>query len=151
MNFTREPIIETVITPKEGYKLLIRNSKGERQEDYLVDAIEVVSFGRSFFFRSQERAKAFLLPTTDYEVIEFKETKMLSINFEKPLVGIMYLADPELKNIKHGDVVGFSPSSEYEFIIEDHRLYRVPTNSITIKYGRQRNEEEYNPSWAAGS
>ena len=80
-----------------------------------------------------------------------KETKMFSINFEKPLVGIMYLADPELENIKHGDIVGFSPSSEYEFIIENHRLYRVPTNSITIKYGRQTNEEEYNPSWAAGS
>ena len=37
MHFTREPIIETVITPKEGSKLLIRNSKGGGKEDYFVD------------------------------------------------------------------------------------------------------------------
>ena len=29
-------------------------------------------------------------------------------------------------------------------------MYRVPTNQITIKYEYQGNEEEYNPSWAAG-
>ena len=28
VNFTREPIIETVITPREGCKLVVRNSKG---------------------------------------------------------------------------------------------------------------------------
>lgn len=80
-----------------------------------------------------------------------KETKMFSIDFEKPLMGVMYLADPELAGIEKDDIVGFRPSSEYEFIIEGHRLYRVPTNSITIKYERQGNEEEYNPSWATGS
>lgn len=49
MNFTREPIIETIITPKDGYKLVVRNSKGDSQEEYHVDAVEVVSFGHSFF------------------------------------------------------------------------------------------------------
>ncbi len=76
MNFTREPIIETVITPREGCKLLVRNSKGGGQEEYYVDSIEVVSFGRSFFFRSQERPKSFLVPVSDYEVLEQKETRM---------------------------------------------------------------------------
>ncbi len=76
MNFTREPIIETVITPREGMKLLVRNSKGGAQEDYFVDAVEVVSFGHSFFFRSLERPKSFLVPVGDYEVIELKEMKM---------------------------------------------------------------------------
>lgn len=78
MNYTREPIIETVVTPKEGCKLVLRNSKkGNEHEDYLVDAVEVVSFGNSLFFRSQERPKPFLLPVTDYEVVELKETKMV--------------------------------------------------------------------------
>ena len=77
MNFTREPIIETVITPKDGYKLTIRNSKGGSQEEYSVDAIEIVSFGQSMFFRSQERPKTFLLPVTDYEVVEVKETRVV--------------------------------------------------------------------------
>lgn len=85
MNFTREPIIETVITPKDGYKLTIRNSKGGSQEEYSVDAIEVVSFGQSMFFRSQERPKPFLLPVSDYEVMETKETRVVLKN--APLEG----------------------------------------------------------------
>lgn len=80
MNFTREPIIETIITPKEGYKLAIRNTKGGDQEELFVDAVEVVSFGNSFFFRSLERPRPFLVPVTDFEVIEVKETRMVLKN-----------------------------------------------------------------------
>jgi hypothetical protein len=76
VNFTREPIVETIISPKEGYKLIVRNSKGGGQEEYAVDALEVVSFGHSFFFRSTERPKSFLVPVGDYEVIEAKETRV---------------------------------------------------------------------------
>jgi hypothetical protein len=80
VNFTREPIIETVITPREGCKLVVRSSKGVAQEDYFVDAVEVVSFGHSFFFRSQERPKSFLVPVSDYEILELKETRMVLKN-----------------------------------------------------------------------
>jgi hypothetical protein len=80
VNFTREPIIETVITPREGCTLVVRNSKGNGQEDYFVDAVEVVSFGHSFFFRSQERPKSFLVPVSDYEILELKETRMVLKN-----------------------------------------------------------------------
>jgi hypothetical protein len=76
VNFTREPIIETIISPKEGFKLLVRNSKGENFEEYYVDSVEVVSFGRAFFFRSTERPKAFLVPVSDYEVVEVKEARV---------------------------------------------------------------------------
>ena len=80
MNFTREPIIETVITPRDGCKLVVRSSKGGTQEDYFVDAVEVVSFGHSFFFRSLERPKSFLVPVSDYEILELKETRMVLKN-----------------------------------------------------------------------
>jgi hypothetical protein len=80
VNFTREPIIETVITPREGCKLVVRSSKGINQEDYFVDAVEVVSFGHSFFFRSLERPKSFLVPVSDYELLELKETRMVLKN-----------------------------------------------------------------------
>ena len=80
MNFTREPIIETVITPKEGCKLVVRNSKGGGQEEFFVDAVEVVSFGNSLFFRSTERPKTFLVPVSDYEILELKETRMVLKN-----------------------------------------------------------------------
>lgn len=80
MHFTREPIIETVITPREGCKLVVRSSKGNGQEDYYVDAVEVVSFGHSFFFRSLEKPKSFLVPVSDYEILELRETRMVLKN-----------------------------------------------------------------------
>lgn len=87
MNFTREPIIETIITPKDGHKLVIRSSKVSSQEEYLVDAVEVVSFGSSLFFRSLERPKSFLVPVSDFEVIETKETRVVlkTTNFERSI------------------------------------------------------------------
>lgn len=80
MDFTREPIIETIITPKEGCKLVIRSSKSTGQEEYFVDAVEVVAFGNAFFFRSLERPKAFLVPISDYEVLEVREARMVLKN-----------------------------------------------------------------------
>lgn len=80
MDFTREPIIETIVTPKEGCKLVVRSSRGTGQEEYFVDAVEVVSFGHSFFFRSVERPKPFLLPATDYEIVEVREARMVLKN-----------------------------------------------------------------------
>lgn len=76
MNFTREPIIETIITSREGYRLLVRNTKGGAAEEYSVEALEVVSFGTSIFYRSLERPKSFLLPVGDYEVVEVKEARV---------------------------------------------------------------------------
>lgn len=78
MNYTRDPIIETVITPREGCKLIVRSSRTtEMEEEYSVDALEIVSFGSALFFRSQERPRPFLLPATDYEVVEGKEARMV--------------------------------------------------------------------------
>ena len=76
MDFTRQPIIETVITPKEGCNLVVRSSKGNGQEEYFVEALEVVVFGNAIFYRSMERPKSFLLPASDYEVLEVRETRM---------------------------------------------------------------------------
>jgi hypothetical protein len=69
----------------------------------------------------------------------------ISLYNEEPLKGIVkYSHNNEYK----GDLVGFAPSSEYEFNIEGERLYRVPLNRITIKYEYQGDEKEYNPSWS---
>lgn len=87
MHFTREPIVETVITPREGCRIILRNSKGNSQEEYAVEAVEVVSFGSALFFRCLEKPKAFLLPVSDYEVLETKETRVIlkSISLEKSI------------------------------------------------------------------
>jgi len=80
VNFTREPIIETIVSPKDGYKLCIKNSKIAGAEELFVDAVEVVSFGHAFFFRNMERPKPFLVPVSDYELFEVKETRVVLKN-----------------------------------------------------------------------
>jgi hypothetical protein len=80
-----------------------------------------------------------------------KETKMFSNDIEKPLTGILKYKDPKLQNVEENDLIGFTPNSEYEFVVNNMKLYRVPTNSITIKYEYEGNEEAYNPSWAQSS
>lgn len=76
MDFTRQPIIETVITPKDGYRLAVRSSKNLGQEEFVVEALEVVSFGVHCFFRNLDRSKAFLVPVSDYEVLEIREGRL---------------------------------------------------------------------------
>ncbi len=71
----------------------------------------------------------------------------LNLDIEKPLVGIIKYSDGTFDK---NELVGFDPSSEYEFIVNGERLYRLLNKFITIKYEYQGNEEEYNPSWAQG-
>lgn len=74
-----------------------------------------------------------------------------SLERERPLVGVLkYFNNKDKANINVGDLVGFCPGFEYEFIIDNQKLYRVPVNKITIKYEYKGNEKEYNPSWAQG-
>ena len=72
----------------------------------------------------------------------------LNVNIERPLIGIVKYSDG---TIGINELIGFRPSSEYEFVIDGERLYRVLSNFITIKYEYQGDEEEYNPSWAQSS
>jgi hypothetical protein len=67
---------------------------------------------------------------------------------EKPLQGIVQYSDG---SVNVGDLVGFTPNSEYEFVIDGQKLYRVLSKFITIKYEYQGNEKTYNPSWAQSS
>ena len=74
-----------------------------------------------------------------------KAIDQFNIESEKPLQGIVKYSDG---TVKVNDLIGFRPSSEYEFVVDGERLYRVLSNFITIKYEYQGDEEEYNPSWA---
>ena len=77
-----------------------------------------------------------------------KSFDKFNINQEQPLMGIIEYAD---KGFSKGNLVGFTPNSEYEFVIDGQKLYRVLSKFITIKYEYQGNEETYNPSWAQSS
>jgi len=71
----------------------------------------------------------------------------------KSLVGILKYGNSSLEalEISPGDTVGFTPNGEWEFIVDNELLYCMKSNDIVIKYGHQKNETEYNPSWAKSS
>ena len=68
-------------------------------------------------------------------------------------MGVLKYGNNTLKTlgIEEGDVVGYKPFGEYDFIVDGKRLYCMKSNDIVIKYERQGNEVEYNPSWAQSS
>ena len=114
-----------------------RNSK-----NYFDENTYIVYQDQIFLFKSSDKWQA---PTGYCFVQPIKDNRDLSSEKEMPLVGIVKYTDG---SVDVGDLVGFRPSSEYEFVIDGKRLYRVMSNFITIKYEYQGNEEEYNPSWS---
>jgi hypothetical protein len=51
---------------------------------------------------------------------------------EEPLIGILKYSNSELSSLgyKEGDEIVFEPDSEYEFIIDGEKLYRMFTKNI---------------------
>ena len=83
-------------------------------------------------------------------VMPLKNKDSLRIDKEQKLIGILKYGNKSLDALKisPGDVVGFTPNSEWDFIIDDQRVYCMKSNDIVIKYEHQGNEVEHNPSWA---
>jgi len=77
-----------------------------------------------------------------------KETDSFSVQQEQASKGIVKYSDG---TVDVGDIVGYKPRTECEFVIDNTKLYRILSNLITIKYEYQGNEEAYNPSWAQSS
>ena len=69
---------------------------------------------------------------------------------EQYLIGVLKYGNKSLEalGINEGDLVGYTPNGEYDFIVDGKRLYCMKSNDIVIKYEHQGNEVEYNPSWA---
>ena len=119
-----------------------QNSKSFYKEDmYFVTPDQIFAYKRNDVWRAV-KGFSFIQP--------LENTDKFSMDKEAPLKGVIKHIDPDLmdKDIYLNSLVGFAPNSEYEFIIDGQRLYRVPTNAITIKYEYQGDEKEYNPSWA---
>ena len=65
---------------------------------------------------------------------------------EEPLKGIVVYTDGS-DFVTKGELVGFTPYSEFEFIVDNKRLYRIKLNDISIKYEHKGTEKLDNPSW----
>ena len=79
-----------------------------------------------------------------------KNTDYLSLQKEKNLVGILKYGNSTLDALKinEGDLVGYTPFGEFDFIVDGQRLYCMKSNDIVIKYEYKGNETEYQPAWA---
>ena len=82
-----------------------------------------------------------------------KSKRKFSVDKEQKLIGILKIGNSSLEaaGVREGDLVGYTPYGEYDFIINDERLYCMKSNDIVIKYGDKENQTEYNPSWANSS
>ena len=117
-----------------------RNSRSYFNEDtYLITQDQIFLYKR-FWEWQAPKGYCFVKP--------LKAINKFNIESERPLIGIVKYSDG---TVKEGDLIGFVPKTECEFIIDGKRLYRVLSNLITIKYEYQGDEEEYNPSWAKSS
>ena len=67
-----------------------------------------------------------------------------TFGLEKELVGMIKYSD---STFDKNEIIGYRPKTVVEDFVNGERLYRVMNKFITIKYGYQRNEKEYNPSW----
>ena len=120
------------------------NIKGEEKNSrsYFKEDTYFIKEDQIFAFKRNDKWK----PMKGYCFIKpIKNKNIFSSDKEQPLIGIVKQSDG---TVEVGDLVGFRPNSEYEFVIDGERLYRVLSSFITIKYEYQGDEEEYNPSWA---
>jgi len=118
-----------------------KNSKSYYKEDmYFVHHDQVFAYKRNNKWNAVE-SFCFVKPIESNDIY--------SIDKEAPLKGVLKYADSSLikAGLQEGDLVGFKPNTEYECILDEERLYRIFSKSITNKYEYQGNEKEYNPSW----
>jgi len=82
-----------------------------------------------------------------------KSKDSITLDKEASLIGILKYGNSSLNKLKiyPGDLVGYTPNGEWEFLIDNERLYCMKSNDIVIKYEYKGDEEEYNPSWANSS
>ena len=117
-----------------------KNSRSYFNEDtYLVKEDQIFLYKRDGEWKAP-KGYCFVQP--------IKERNHLGVDQEEACIGIIKHTDGTYNK---EELVGFTPFSTYEFVVDGKRLYRVMTQFITIKYEYQGNEEAYNPSWAKSS
>jgi hypothetical protein len=120
------------------------NVKGieKNSRSYFNESTYLITADQIFLYK---RKNKWLAPKGYCFVKPLEAVDDFNINQEKPLQGIVKYSDG---TVNTGDLIGYRPKTECEFIVDGERLYRVLSNFITIKYEYQGDEKEYNPSWA---
>ena len=94
-------------------------------------------FDESTYFINQDqiflykRKNNWIAPKGYCFIKPLKAIDQFNIECERPLQGIIKYSDGTA-NV--GDLIGYKPRTQSEFIVDGKRLYRVLSNLITIKY-----------------
>ena len=117
---------------------------------FFVDDLYFVSIDQIYLYKNKNGFNPF---GDRCFVKPIKSKNVLNNEKEQSLVGILKIGNSSLEalGINQGDLVGFKPNSEFDFLINKERLYCMKSNDIVLKYERKGDEEEYNPSWAESS
>jgi hypothetical protein len=112
-------------------------------------------FKDNLYFVSPDQIYMYnLKPHLDYCFVKPIISKnYLRTEKEQPNVGILKYTNSSLEALKitPGALVTFTPNSEFEFIVNDERLYCMKSNDIALIHEYKGDEKEYNPSWAKSS
>ena len=126
--------------------------RGEEKnsKSYFKDNMYFVQQDQVYLYKRKDKWIAF---NNRCFVAPLKDEVEIHNTLEQNLIGILKYGNSSLEalGINIGDVVGYKPFGEYEFIVDGERLYCMKSNDIVIKHERQGNEKEYNPSWAQSS
>ena len=128
------------------------NMKGQKNKSrsYFKDDLYFCAVDQIYLYKNKKGWRSF----GDRCFIKpIKNNDSLTLDKEQKLIGILKYSNSSLEalEINQGDLVGYTPNGEWEFLVENERLYCMKSNDIVIKYEHQGNEEEYNPSWAHSS
>ena len=117
----------------------------KNSRSYFNESTYFISHDQIFLYKKKDK---WIAPKGYCFVIPLISTDKFNVEQEQPLQGIVKYSDG---TVNVGELVGFTPNSQYEFIVDNERLYRVLSKFITIKYEYQGNEKAYNPGWAQSS
>jgi len=125
------------------------NVRGEEKnsKSYFKDGLYFVQQDQVYLYKSKDKWKSF---GDRCFVAPLKDKIEIHNVLEQNLIGVLKYGNSALEalEINEGDLIGYKPFGEYEFLVDGQRLYCMKSNDIIIKHERQGNEEEYNPSWA---
>ena len=116
--------------------------KEKNSKSFINENLYIAYLDQIFLYK---RKNEWIAPKGYCFIQPIKETNEFNIETEKPCIGTVLYSDGSNNT---GDLVGFTPFSTYEFVVDNIRSYRVLSKFITIKYEYQGNEKTYNPSWA---
>jgi hypothetical protein len=124
--------------------------KKKDSRSYFKDNMYFASLDQIYLYKNKDKWLSF---GDRCFVKPIKNSDPLLNRKEDPYVGILKIGNTSLEasKITSGDMIGFKPGAEWEFFIDEERLYCMKSNDIVIKYGHEKNKEEYNPSWSHSS